>query len=359
MTLQEMTAKGYVDTERDIQAFYKLMAAQYQKALTEINKEIEKIYNKIVGDRSATQIAELLKQSPSWIYVQANKFDRLKALQGKVQKEFFKASIAAGNMTVEASKTAITNNYYRQQYSIAFASTKTMLSFAMLNPAVIEISVLGTPEVWKQITQATLARIEKKFGSLFEYQPKHGTLIEVLLKNKQDQLRRIQTAIIQGLIQGKSSARVAREIKGIMETSLSKAMRIVRTETGRNMNAGAYANHNAAVSQGIELQRQLVATLDTRTRQQSGTMDGQIATEAGFLYPDGRRYQMPGNTGNPAWDINDRETVAERLEGFPPEERRGRNPVTGKNEVMSYRDFNTWAAEHGLKYNKSGRLVNT
>jgi hypothetical protein len=293
------------------------------------------------------------------MWVQANKFDRLQALQKKVQTQYIKASIAAGNMTVESSKMAITNNFYKQQYAVAFANASPVsLSFSVLNPAVVEISVLGTPTVWAKIGKDAQERISKKFGDLTRYQPKHGTLTETILKNRAQDLQKIQSSITQGLIQGKSFAKTAKNVKGVLDTSASNAIRIVRTESMRNMNAGAFANHNQAVSQGLDMNRQILSVLDTRTRSQSQTVDTQIANEEGyFTYPGGLLVSFPGNSGVAGFDINDRETVIEIIEGQSPELRRGRNPVTGKNEVMSFRSYDEWMKGNGFTQNKTGRWM--
>ena len=232
------------------------------------------------------------------------------------------------------------------------------LSFSVLNPRVVEISVLGTPEVWKKITADTKARIEKKYGDLSRYQPKHGSLIATILKNRKGDLAKLNSTLTQGLIQGKSFANVARDMRTVLMGSANQAITVVRTEGVRNMNAGAWASHNNGLSEGIDLQRMDVETLDGRTRAQSQSVDGQIADENGFFhYPGGLLVTFPGNSGNPAFDINERGTVAEIIEGQEPEQRRGRNPATGKTEIMSYKTFDEWAADNNLKRNKTGRWV--
>lgn len=358
MTLEQMGETGYNKTRREIKRFNSLLAAEYRKALDEINAEIQKIYNKIIGDRTPAEVTALLKEQPSWMWVQSNKFDRLKSLQKKVQTQYTKASIIAGNMTVESSKMAITNNFYYQQYGVAFASNDIPLSFSILNPKVVEVSVLGTPEVWKKITADTMSRVSKKYGDLSKYQPKHGTLISTILNNRKDDLRKLNSAITQGLIQGKSFSKTAKDVRKILKGSANQAIRVVRTEGNRNMNAGAFASHNAAVAQGIEIERQILATQDGRQREQSDIVNGQKADENNqFHYPGGLIVDFPGNSGNPAFDINDRETVIEIIEGQDPTQNTGTNPTTGKNEVMNFSGFDTWASDNGLRRNKTGRWV--
>ena len=353
-----MNEKGFKDTQAEIKRFNTLIAAEYRKAMDEINRDIRQVYDRIIGGRSYSEVAQLLKEQSSWLYAQANKFDRLQSLQKKIQTEYIKASIKAGNMTVEASKTAITNNFYRQQYSIAFASD-IQLSFSVLNPKVVEVSVLGTPRVWKTLQAKVLKSIEKKYGNLTAYQAKYGgTLSSLLAKNRKVDIAKLQSALNQGLIQGKSYTKTVKDIKTVLKSSTYQAMRVVRTESNRNMNAGAYAAHNVALSEGLELTRVILATLDSRTREQSQRVDDMQEDENGmFHYPGGVLVEFPGNTGNPAWDINDRETVIETLEGERPEQRTGRNPLTGESEIMNYTDYDNWMSNNGMAQNGTGRWM--
>jgi hypothetical protein len=71
----------------------------------------------------------------------------------------------------------------------------------------------------------------------------------------------------------------------------------------------------------------------------------------------------PGTTGNPSYDINDREGVGDLVNGEEPSIRRGRNPVknpkTGKyeTEVFSYKTFDQWAKDNNLTKNKYGQII--
>ncbi len=359
MTLEQMGESGFKSTQAEIKKFNSLLAGQYKTALDQIRADTQILYNKITAKFTPVQLGEILKENPAFLYTEALKFDRLQSLQKKVQTQFVKASIAAGNMTTESSKMAISNNFYRQQFGVMFANASPVnLSFTVLNPAVVEISVLGTPSVWKKIGQDAVDRIGNKFGDLSKYQPKHGSLTSTILNNRVKGLQSIQTSITQGLIQGKSFTQTAKDVKQVLDGTASQALTVVRTESQRNQNAGAFANHNQSVSQGIEMDRQILSVLDGRTREQSRTVDTDIADEEGFfIYPGGLLVSFPGNSGVAAFDINDRETVIEIIDGQSPELRRGRNPLTGKNEVMSFKSYPEWMADNGFSQNKTGRWM--
>ncbi len=359
MTLAQLNESGFKSTQAEIKRFNTLLAQQYKKALDQIRADTQKLYNKVTAKFTPVQLGKILETNPAFLYTESLKFDRLQALQKKVQTEFIKASIAAGNMTVESSKTAITNNFYKQQFGVMFANASPVsLSFTVLNPAVVEISVLGTPTVWKKIGQDAVDRIGKKYGDLSKYQPKHGSLTSTILNNRVKDLQKIQTSITQGLIQGKSFQQTAKDVKQVLDSTASQALTVVRTESMRNMNAGSFANHNQSVNQGLEMDRQILSVLDDRTRSQSQTVDAQISDENNqFIYPDIGAVDFPGNTGVARFDINDRETVIEIIDGQSPELRRGRNPVTGENEIMSFKDYPTWMSDNGFRQNPTGRWI--
>lgn len=352
-----MNEQGYKNTRNDIKKFNGLLATEYKKSLDSIRADIQKLYNKVTNKYTPAELGKILKDNPTFMYNEALKFDRLQSLKKKIQTEYIKSSIAVGNMTVEASKTAITNNFYAQQFALDFASPMK-LSFTVLNPKVVEISVLGTPTVWNKIAKDVQDRISGKYGAIGNYQPKYGSLSSILTKNRKADLLKIQSSITQGLIKGQSYQQTAKDIKKIFDTTASSALRIVRTESSRNMNAGAYASHNVAKDLGLDVVRMILSVLDDRTRDQSQTVDTKIENEEGyFLYPGGALVAFPGNSGKAKWDINDREVVIEVIEGELPETRMGRNPLTGENEEMSFKSYPEWMDSKGFTQNKTNRWV--
>ena len=350
MTLELMSIEGKKQTAKEISNFYTQIAEEYKAAMVDMRNELKELYLKhLTGIKPEDYYNVVLKQ------------DRLNKVINVVQDLYTEAAKKAGINIIESGKIAITNNFYRQQYALAFANNaiNTRLSFAVINKAVIEISVVGTKEVWEKTTEQKRAVIEKSFGPLNRYQPKHGTLIDTLLANRQEDLIKIRRSITQGLIQGKSYRQTAKLVQDVMNSTINNAMRIVRTESNRNLNAGHYAlTQNARIEQGIKLKRQILSVIDLRTREQSIQVDTKMEGADGFFrYPGDVPVAFPGNSGVQGWDINDRETVIERLEGFDIKERRGRNPLTGKNEVMSFQDYDSWMSKYNFKKSSSGRYT--
>ena len=343
MTLSEMQATATKRTEAIIGAWTKQPTGMieksieaYKKAYEDIDKKLQKVILTLDGVAPENRMNELIK------------YNRLSNLKKEAKAAYDAAAkINASNQAL-MSRTAITNKYYGNMYSVNWLTEDY---FKYIDQKAVEVSIFGTPEVWDSIKTANAPKY-------MPYQPQYGTLIDILTKNRTEDILKLNAAITQGLIQGTSYAKVSKEIKSILNTSANKSLRIARTEGNRNLNAGAFANTQAALESGIEMQRQYVATLDTRTREQSGSMDGQtVNADEPFTYPNGVQTMIVGNSGVPRYDINDRCTSIDIIPGFEPTLRRGRDPVTGENEIISYKSFDDWIKEKGLKYNKSGLLV--
>ncbi len=127
----------------------------------------------------------------------------------------------------------------------------------------------------------------------------------------------IKSEITNGLIEGKGYLQTAADIKVKVDNLANNITRIVRTESHRVQVLGRNESLEKSIKDskkiGIELEKVLISIVDNRTRPQSLQMNGQIADENGlFTYPNGIK-GLPGNTGVPEYDINDRETIIVRI----------------------------------------------
>lgn len=339
MTLEELFLKSYDLTEAERKALDKRMIAEYQKALGEIDKRLKEVHlNVLSGVKKEDYYNEMVK------------FNRLKKLSADIQKDYLKAANNVGSLQKEAAELSISNLYYRQLYAIDWTQTTNQV-FTVLPRAVIEASVYGSQEAWRLIAD--------EYGDPKAYLPQSGTLLEaVMKKNKAVDLQALESKLTQALIQGKGYRATVKDIKDVMETSTAKAMRIAATEGHRNMMAGNYAMTNIARENGVDVKRKILSVLDLKTRPQSVQVDGLVENDDGyFIYPDDVRVRIPGNSGVARWDINDRESVVNIVDGEGPELRRARNPVTGKNEIIDFQSYEQWAKDNNLKKLASGKWV--
>jgi len=83
--------------------------------------------------------------------------------------------------------------------------------------------------------------------------------------------------------------------------------RIARTESMRMAAIQTHDTLRQLQRKGYHTRLELIATVDSRSREQSIAMNGQISDAGGrFLYPDGNRYKL--GRAPARWSINDRET---------------------------------------------------
>ena len=339
-------------------------------------KEWEVNANKVLYNyRQAIKNIELLLKDaytkyltgikPDDYYNEMIKRDRLQNLLKQVRAEYLKYSNSNSFEISRALKIAFSNTYYRKYFAANWVSGKAV--FGLLPQKLTELTVFGTNEAWKNIT----ADIVKRFGDKSLYMPQRGTLVNLLKNDAIKEINQIQEIITQRFIGGTSYSHAVNFVKNAIGREFTdgkvirytgakaNALRIIRTETNRTANLANYAMSKDLDSKGIKIRRRIVSTLDNRTRAQSARMDGQtVKIDEPFTYPNGAKAMVPGTSGVPKYDINDRETVINLVNNVEPVVRIGRDPVTGKNEYFGYKNFDKWAKEKRLKKNKYGEIIN-
>ncbi|MCP4394588.1 MAG: hypothetical protein GY804_10025 [Alphaproteobacteria bacterium] len=321
----------------------KKLLANYQAAYKDIDEQIKEAYAKYLVGVDSGDLG---------YYNEMLKYERLTNLQKQIAKSYNTAAKKAGFAQMEISKTGIANEYYQDMYSVNwFSGSQGKGYFTPLNPKIMEVSVYSTPKIWKDLSA-------KDKGLLQPFLAKSGTLIDTLRNNRTKDLIKIQDSITQALLKGDSFTSLSKDIKHILNTSASNAVRIARTEGIRNMNAGSLANTQAAMDAGVDVGREVVEIKDDRTRSQSASINGQKQKGADpFHYPGGLKVDIIGNSGVAKYDINERGTSVDYLEDMDANTLEGINPATGKHGNANMRDFNKWMIDNGLKYTDSGRII--
>jgi hypothetical protein len=350
VTLQRFQQAADEDIDKQVRRFNRVLTGHYATARDQIQGELERLYARVLDG-----------VDPKQHYAVAVRFDRLSTLQGRIRDLYLEAANKAGIAVREASQLAMSNAYYSSQYAIATAAGTAQgvnLAFNTVPRGVVELAVSGASQRFRELQEAYAARL----GSMDDYIPSSGyTLRDILLKRNAADLRRVQDTVVQSLIQGKSVGRATTDLTRSMAISRNNAERIIRTETHRTRSLGHYAASQDAKAQGARLRRQIVSVLDDRTRAQSAEVDGQYENEDGqFVYPGDRGpvlVTVPGDSGVPGWDINDRESTIDVVEGFEPETRRARNPATGETDIIGMTSFQSWADAVGLQRNQYGEWV--
>jgi len=350
MTWKKFQDDAFRLTENEIESLIPEIVGQYRLAIRDINSELQKVYTTILDGVAKEDYHNVML-----------KYDRLTKLLDTVTKQYSGYSRKVGITTGEVGRIAMSNNFYRIQFTKEWLVPG--LSFSIIPEDLIQTSVYGSIEAFKRYESSLKSKI---FGSGGLYYPQAGTLSEFLASNRAKEIASIQREITQGLIRGNSYTKTSNNLKNIIGQFIKKdgeihttgamanSMRIVRTESTRILNDASLANTNYARSEGVDVVRVWLATLDTKTRGSHAGLDSQPENKAGGWNIGGDFATAPGGFGLVKNNANCRCTTFESVNGSKPTIRRGRNPATGKNELFEYKDFDKWADGNGLKKNKFG-----
>lgn len=136
-------------------------------------------------------------------------------------------------------------------------------------------------------------------------------------------MQHIQSAVLQGVLQGESPYDVAKRLQGVAQMDYNASVRYARTMTTSAQNAGRYESYHRAKRVGVDLVLEWQATLDNRTRHEHRQMHGQRREVDEPFVVDGIEILYPGqSSGSGAEDIpqrliwNCRCTILSWVKGF-------------------------------------------
>ena len=116
-------------------------------------------------------------------------------------------------------------------------------------------------------------------------------------KDMQWNQKKIQSAVLQGVLQGEGPSAVAKRLMKVGEMNYSAAVRYARTMTTSAQNAGRYESYHRANRLGIPLTIEWQAVLDSHTRHDHRMMHGQRRNiDEPFMTPDGFQIYYPADS---------------------------------------------------------------
>lgn len=348
-TFENFQLQAFLNTEDEMKILYDLIVKDYLVASKDIATTMKRFY-----DRYLTGVV-----APDQYYNTMLQYNRLDSMLTEIEGLYSNAYAKSSKNIALSSEIAVTNRFYRNRYTLSFIDGPIDLSFAVINPHLVEASVFGTTRAWKKIQTDIF---EETYGNPTLYQ-RPDTLKRLLANNKTAELAKLRQTVSTNLLRGVPYKQSAKDIVKLIGTktiengkevytgSLANSLRVARTEGNRNLNVGAMASTNYARSEGLEIARQWIATLDARTRKTHLQADRKVEDENGFFYVGGELLPYPSG-GSASNSINCRCTVIDLVEGVEPTSRRGRNPSTGKNEVFSMKDYDSWMETNGFTQKK-------
>jgi len=243
-------------------AFEKELARRYREAYQSIEAELAKLFAKIGATPTLRE---------------ARRFNRLSSLQKAIAAEYKAMTREAIIGTRNNSARVFANGVYGTQWAYDQA-IGVEIKWPVLSVEAIRQSV------WDGVT-----------GENFSQRLREWNTKELIALNQK---------ITSGLAQGFGFSKVARSVKKEVNDDYSRIIRIVRTEATRNYSQGHLATYDNLEKVGIEARKQWVSTLDTRTRDSHGSLDGTFADDDGLFYSSGGSAEAPGLFGIASEDIN-------------------------------------------------------
>jgi len=216
----------------------------------------------------------------------------------------------------------------------------------------------GLSQTYKSSYYRTAYAIEKEVQARLSYMPLDIarikaaiqnpitglTLNQILEKNRDAIISKINQEITRGLIKGQSYGKMANAIKETLGNDAKKSLLVAQTEAHRVHNQARLESVGHADDLGVEQVKVWVATLDSRTRDAHQSLDGvEVGVDDDFKSSAGGRGPAPGMMGTAADDCNCRCTMRIEIKGFKPEFRR----VRGEG-VVPYQNYREWEKAKGL-----------
>jgi len=292
-------------SEAETGYYERLLALRYRQAYDILEAQLGKLYAQM-GDNPSLQ--------------EARRYGRLDKLRKTIAAEYKSLTTKNIEITRQSSASSYADAYYGNAWAYDQA-VGVELSWPTLSVEAIRASV------WSSAT-----------GENFSDRLKHWETREII---------QLQQKITQGLALGYGYPKVARNVKQEVADDFSRIIRIVRTEAHRNYSQGHLELYNQLDAVGVQARKRWEATLDTRTRDTHGSLDGKYADDDGLFWIHGASAEAPGLFGVAEEDINCRCRVIEVIDGYEPELRR----IRGEG-IQPYRTFKDWASERGWSESK-------
>ena len=297
----------------------------YASALNDIRATLLKLYDQYSVDGSLTR-------------AQRTQFLRLSNIEAEIINVMKPYLVESEDFIKQVSQVAVDQSYLRHGWAIDQAAGVKLGWGGLSDVAVRAASGIGgdLAELEGILSEKEIVQHAKVLDDAFKTWPKDST-------------KWLSGAIKDGVIKGDSIPVISRKIKDALDKSYSQAERIARTEILRSLGIGEQVAYDKAADLGVQVKQVWDATLDSRTRPEHASLDGQAMINGVFTTSVGN-IPGPRRSGVASFDIRCRCSVNGEVEGFSPSVRR----IRGEG-LVPYQTFKTWAERTGVTVNKYGQ----
>lgn len=297
----------------------------YERKYGLTDKEAMRLLNTLIDPTDMNELKRALQVAGT---------DEAKALLAEINSPAFSARIKR-LQELQSEIELINNRLYRQDLTKQKA-WYTQLGFDTYNHTIYDVQrEVGFQFSFKHVSDKMIRDVMNSAWS------GDRTFSDTLWSNVEGVTKEVRKQLTWGLITGKTEKQMAKEIANKYSVGAFESRRLVRTEScylSNEMQFNAYDECGAD-------RYQYVATLDSKTDEECGLLDRKI------FYV---REKKPGINCPPMHpfcrcttkiyiDQNNRDDLR----------RRARNPITGKNEIVSANlSYTEWAKRNGITKKK-------
>lgn len=318
-------------TDKQLEALEKRIAAVYEEAAKDLDKEVKAYFGKFaLRDKEMQKLVAAGDMTQAeyqqWRMTQIGRGKRFEALRDKIAERYTKANEVATAYVNDVTPGIYSLNRNYEAYNIE----KHVGSCDFI--------------MWDE---STVRRLIVKQPDIMPYYPPERALqrgFDLAYGKAQ-----ITKQVTSGILRGLAPAKIASELMANVTTmNRVSAVRAARTGVTAAQNAGRMDSYVAAEKLGIKIKRRWVCTKDARTRLAHGMADGQIVVGTKTPFNVGGELLMfPGDKAHGSgWNIYNCRCTTRTVEKdgieAEPRQMRVRDPKTGKNVLVNEMTYAEW-----------------
>lgn len=313
--LEERISRVYSDAQKDFEKQSREYFSAFAKKDEEKRKKVES------GELSKDEYKQ-------WRLTQMGRGERLNHMARQMAERATKANEVAVAYVNDTTPGIYSLNRNHEAYVIEGLGHEMVgADFSLYNEQAVRRLVVENPDIMPYYPEerAVVRGIDLEYGQNY-----------------------IKRHITGGIVQGKSVYTIADDLqRDLTNMSRASAVRTARTAITAAQNGGRQATMDSARAMGIKLPKRWVSAKDARVRDAHGAADGQTVDSDKPFIVGGEEMMYPGdNTSASGWNIYNcrcgmRTVEKEGIEA-EPRQVRVRNPITGKNEVVSEITYQEW-----------------
>lgn len=299
-----MADKAHKETDKKLAEMESELSAIYEQAGKEIEEKAQEYFERFADqDEEKRKLVDQGKMTEE----EYRAWRQGKIMRGKRYMEL-RESIAQDLLNANKTAMAYINDMLPEIYALNYNAIK----------ATAESVVKGYS--FMLVNAETVKRLATKHETLLPYKYVNGR------KDVRWNTKKVNSAVMQGIVQGDSVQSISKRLQSVTDMNRTSAIRNARTTVTSAECKGRQDSYEQAQKDGIEIEREWIATNDMRTRHAHAFLNGKTAAVdepfetplqigANLFITD--RIMYPGDPeAHPANVYNCRCTIAAKVVGF-------------------------------------------